>query len=294
MAVRVCWLRVTRRLGRLAGVAVLAGVAGGCSLGGGGGSPSTTTVPPTTAPPATTTTLPVSGPQSSGPRTVLSPIGINVRKAPGKSAPVVGTAAQGVTLTVLGYTANDGGWLKVKGATVTGWISAQPALSAPGVYRSYTSGAFGALFPATWRASRLPKTSKTVSSVLFRPVSGAGDIVATAGGSLSELPDGRVGYGVERSSQVVVCGITSDLVVLARAPGSSTSTTAPPSTAATSSTTAPSSSPAPASLAYLAQVRFAVNKHRALAFYADLPELGRTFETFKEFLAGVTFSSPVC
>lgn len=79
---------------------------------------------------------------------MLSPTGLNVRGAPSASGPVVGSAAQGTVLTVLGYTAGGGGWFKVKGATVTGWITAQPSLSAPGEFHTYSSSAFSALYPA--------------------------------------------------------------------------------------------------------------------------------------------------
>ena len=46
--------------------------------------------------------------------------------------PVLGTAAWGSVLTVLGHTGADGGWFEVKGATHTGWISGDPMLSAAG------------------------------------------------------------------------------------------------------------------------------------------------------------------
>ncbi|HEX4865417.1 MAG TPA: SH3 domain-containing protein, partial [Acidimicrobiales bacterium] len=126
---------------------------------------------------------------------MLSPTGLNVRAAPSASAGVLGSAAQGVALTVLGYTNSGGGWFKVKGATVTGWISEQPTLSAPGEFRFYSSSQFAALYPASWTESVLsgstppPTTSAPTqatgtsvtpvapSSIVFRPASGAGDIV---------------------------------------------------------------------------------------------------------------------
>lgn len=299
MALTVRSHRVVGRLGRLSALGLAAAVVGGCNLIGHGSSPTTSSPPSSTVPaatttlPATTTTLPVSGPQSSGPRTVLSPLGLNVRKAPSKSSPAVGTAAQGVVLTVLRYTSSNGGWLKVKGTTATGWISAQPALSAPGEFRSYGSGAFRALYPATWRVLRLRGTSASASvtpstpgaaraptgRVLFRPAAGSGDIVVSAAGAVPQLPDGRVGYGLARSSRVLVCGITAQMLIFRHAGG-------PPPTSAATST--------PESLTYLAQVRFAVNRHRALGLYADLPDLGRTLQIFDEFVAAVTFNAPVC
>ncbi|MHB8341015.1 MAG: SH3 domain-containing protein [Mycobacteriales bacterium] len=230
-------------------------------------------------------------------RTVLSPIGLNVRGAPSTSAPVLGTAAQGVVFTVLGYTSSGGGWFKVKGTTVTGWISAQPTLSAPGEFHSYSSAQFAALYPATWTESALPgsapvpsasaapqatstsATSAALSSVVFRRASGAGDIVVIAAGSVSQLPHGRAGYGPNSVSQVVACGITAGLVVFEQ-----TGTSPPPSSVTSVAE----------SLTYLAEVRFAVDKQHALGLYANMPDLGPTFQIFKEVVASVRFSAPQC
>jgi Bacterial SH3 domain len=279
----------------LLGAAVTAAVTAGCNN-------STHKSSSTTTRPAASTTAPSgaissSQPQTSGPRTVLSPIGLNVRGAASKSAPVVGSAAQSVVLTVLGYTASAGGWFHVKGATVTGWITAQPTLSAPGEFRSYSSDQFAALYPATWTESALPVSTSVAttsapsqrtpagpaagapSSVVFRPASGAGDIVSTAAGSMAQLPDGRQGYGRTSVSQVVVCGITAGLVVFQQ------TGTSPATSSATS---------VPQSLTYLAQVRFPVDRQHALGFYADMPDLGTTFQIFKDFVASVTFSAPQC
>lgn len=184
----------------------------------------------------------------------------------------------------------------MKGATVTGWISAQPTLSAPGEFRSYGSSQFAALYPATWTESALtgstpaPTTSVTpqatatsvtteaASSVVFRPASGAGDIVVTSAGGISQLPQGRTGYGRTSVSQVVACGITAGLVIFQQ---SSTS----PGT---------DSKSAPESLTYLAEVRFAVDKQNALGLYADMPDLGPTFQIFQELIASMAFSAPQC
>jgi hypothetical protein len=202
-------------------------------------------------------------------------------------------------LTVLGYTGSSGGWFKVKGATLTGWISAQPTLSAPGEFRSFSSSQFDALYPATWTESALPGSTRATpttvraqpksasastvarSNLVFRPASGPGDIVATSAGTVSQLPQGRTGYGRQTVSQVVVCGTTAGLVVYQQAG-------AAPATGTTSATSPPES------LTYMAEVRFATDKQHALGFYADLPDLGQTFQIFKEFLASVTFSAPQC
>ncbi len=199
---------------------------------------------------------------------------------------------------MLGYTSADGGWFKVKGATVTGWISARATLSAPGEFRFYSSSEFSALYPATWIESALTPTTAApttsapprgtstgvtpvaTSSVMFHPTSGTGDIVVTSAGSVSQLPQGRTGYGRKSVSQVVACGSTAGLVVFQQTDASQT--------------TSSSGTSAPQSLTYLAEVRFAVDKQHALGLYADMPDLGQPLQIFQEFMASVTFSAPQC
>ena len=199
---------------------------------------------------------------------------------------------------MLGYTSSGGGWFKVKGATVTGWISAQPTLSAAGDYRFYSSSQFSALYPATWTESApsgstsapttsVPTQSTTTtatpvasSSVVFRPASGAGDIVVISAGSISQLPQGRAGYSRRTVSQVVACGVTAGLVIFQQA-GSSSNTTSPAASA-------------PDSLTYLAEVRFPVDNQHALGLYADMPDLGATLQILQGFIASMTFTAPQC
>ena len=214
-------------------------------------------------------------------------MGLNVRSAPSSSASVLGSAAQGVALTVVSYSSGGGGWYQVKGATVTGWISADPTLSAPGKFQFYSSSVFNALYPADWTEAALPGSappatsvpSQAPSSVVFRPGVGAGDILVIATGNVSQLPHGRAGYARESVSQVVACGITAGLVLF-RQTGSSP---------ATSSATS-----IPESLTYLAEIRFAVDNQHALGLYADMPDLGLTFQVFKALVASMTFSAPQC
>ena len=268
--------------------AALAGcLAAGCNTGGHTAAPTTSSPPATTQPPPPTT---APGPQTSGTRTVLSPVGLRVHKAPSKSAPVLGSAAEGVALTVLGYTSSDGGWFKVKGATVTGWITALPTLSAPGEFQSYSSSQFAALYPNNWTEAALhpsaavPPTSAgakpaATSSVVFHPTSGSGDIVVTAAGSVAQLPQGRAGYSRKSVTQVVACGVTAGLVVFQQSG-------APPANSSATSV--------PQSLTYLAEIRFAVDKQHALGVYADMTDLGATFQIVKALVSSMTFNSPQC
>lgn len=149
-----------RRSGRALAAAVALGV-GLAACGSSGHHGTATTVARSTTVPTTTT---VPGVQTTGDRTVLSPIGLNVRAGPTKADRVVGTAAQGVVLTVLGYTSAAGGWYHVKGSSATGWISGDPMLSAAGLFTTYSSGRllFNALYPATWSVAgsgRRPRCS---------------------------------------------------------------------------------------------------------------------------------------
>lgn len=154
-----------------AGLLALVVALGACGSSGRHAAPTTTpTTAHTTATTAPLTTVP--GIQTSGPRTVLSPIGLNLRAQPVRSAHILGTAAQGAVLNVLQHMAQGGGWFQVKGATHTGWIIDSRTLSAPGLFRSYASAQFTVLYPSTWTASASPP-----NTVTFRAGTGTESIV---------------------------------------------------------------------------------------------------------------------
>jgi hypothetical protein len=121
---------------------------------------------------------------------------------------VIGSAVQGAVLQVLGHTTQGGGWYKVQGATITGWISANSGFSRPGRFASYESTSFSVLYPAGWTSSGSPR-----SGVSFESPSKAEKIVIAAGPSLSKLPAVKQGAGVSQvgSKQVVACGVTGYL-----------------------------------------------------------------------------------
>ena len=193
------------------GLTTLALAAGGCSLSGKSATPTTvrptTSAPTTTVPkPTTTTTRPVAA--VSGPQTILSPIGLNVRAGPSKSAKVIATAAQGTVFQLLAHTNRSGGWYKVRGSTVTGWMSADTGYSAPGRFGTYSGGAFSVLFPVGWTSSGTPKTG-----VVFRPPSSPERVVITTAASVAKLPTVSQGAGISESNsrQMVACGVTANL-----------------------------------------------------------------------------------
>jgi hypothetical protein len=237
-------------------------VVAGCGLTGHNSSPRTTApavtaAAPTTLPPATTP-----GIQTTGTRTVLSPIGLHVRDRPATTGKVLGTARQGATLAVVGYSAAGGGWYHVHGATITGWISARPTLSAPGHFKAYSSTPlnFNALYPATWTVK------ESLRSTEFAAPAGGNTITVVTGTNVAALPKGHTGYVLSHSEQIVVCGVTSYL----------------------DGYTNPS-----AGSAYLAQISLPLDKTHALGIEGNLPGPAQLPE-IRTFAASVTFPYPVC
>jgi hypothetical protein len=231
---------------------------------------------PQTSPSVTTRSVPPAGSPAaaSGVRTVLSPVGLNIRAQPAKTAAVVRTAAQGAVLTVVGQTAEAGGWYQVKGSTVTGWISSDPSLSAPGQFHSYTSSQhqLSVLYPADWTFADSPP-----ASVVFRPPAGRDSVVGSAAPSVDGLGRGRPGYRRTNSQQVIVCGVTGTM--------NSYVQSGPPVT-----------SPQPAGVVsehYLVQLRLPIDAQHALGLdgnFADQSQL----PTFRNFVNSLTFPSPLC
>lgn len=118
-----------------------------------GGAPSGTSPTPSTVP--TTATSPTLSPTPAivgSSRTVLSPLGLRIHSAPALgSANVVGNFGQGAFFTVLDYQSGGGGWMKVQGRSTTGWIVADPTLTAPGSFNQYAeANGFSALYPQSW------------------------------------------------------------------------------------------------------------------------------------------------
>jgi hypothetical protein len=153
--------------------------------------------------------------------TVLTPLGLNVHSDPATTASVVGAAQQGTELTVLDYRPDNGGWLKVQGQTKTGWIVADPTLTAQGHFTSYSSqgSAFNVLIPANWTFN------EATGAVVFRPQQvGPQTIVVRNAATLAALGDERpAGYLSQSVTQEIVCGYTGNLVVYARGASSAVS-----------------------------------------------------------------------
>jgi Bacterial SH3 domain len=228
-------------------------------------------------PPVTTATAPSTTVAKAAPvalRTVLSPIGLHVRGGPSTSAKILGTAAEGVTLEELGRS-GDGQWIKVKGATVTGWIDASPTLSAPGQFTAFTSTvhSFGALYPVSWTAG------ESRAEAVFRAPAATGEsIVVTTAATTAKLSTIPADYQESQSQEIVACGVTSDL-------NTYTLEGVSPSTA----TAAKTSGPAP----YLAQILLQLNPKHALGIEANLTALAQ-LQSVRDFANSVTFPFPAC
>ena len=188
-----------------AGLAAAAVTLAGC------GSSSRSNPTPT---PSGTHTTPVSPTPSATPvlvgttRTVLSPLGLRIHSAPALgSSNVVGDAAEGATFSVLQYQSGGGGWFRVQGRSVTGWIVADPTLTAQGTFNAYQSADGDALlYPQDWAFQQ------ESYGAIFLPQQGKQNIVLETGATLASFgPPGLAGYTQAMSGSVVVCGYTGTL-----------------------------------------------------------------------------------
>ena len=231
----------------------------------------TTTTTTTTVPGATTTTTP----PSSGTRTVVYPLGIDMRAGPSTSAKVLGTLVRGAEVTVNSYNPASGGWLNVKGVSVTGWISANQQLTAPGTFYPFASasGSFSTLYPTTWSA-----TATSSGGAVLRSASGTETVSFSTGASVSALPPLPAGFQPLSSQQLLVCGVTGHLLSYTR--GSATTTSVAPQGQAV---------PEP----YLAVIDLAIDKTHALGIQANLTSPTQ-ISTVISIASSVTFPAKVC
>jgi len=253
---------------RSIGVLVLALALSACSSPS-GGRPSATTSVSTGVPRPTSTAV-----AASGVRTVLSPVGLNIRAQPATTAAIVRTAAQGAVLTVLAQSAQGGGWFEVKGPTVSGWMSADPNLSAPGTFVPYTSTQhqLSLLYPQGWTPSEV-----SPATVVFRPPSGSDSVVVTTAATVGQLLRGRPGYHQTNDQQVVVCGVTGDLVTFV----------------ALSATTTTTQAGGVVAERYLVQVHLTLDAQHALGIDANLADTSQ-LPDYQDLVDSVTFPFPQC
>jgi hypothetical protein len=198
----------------------------------------------------------------------------------------LGSAVQGATLTVLSHTGQPpAGWYNVQGATVVGYISDDPSLSASGKFRAFnsTQDNFSALYPDTWTAAEVPSVT-----VVFKAPSGGDSIVMTTAATVSQLPVAGAGYQqVGSAATVVVCGVTGNLVTLAQTSGSAPTTKAP--------TTNPlATTPGGATAQrYLIQLNLTLDGQHALGMDAAVADLEQ-LPTVMDVMYSLSFPSPLC
>jgi uncharacterized protein YgiM (DUF1202 family) len=211
---------------------------------------------------------------ASGVRTVLSPLGLNIRSNPATTGARLGTAAQGAVLTVVGHTDQNGGWYKVQGQSVNGWITADPSLTAPGQLTQYQSQdrKFSALYPQNWTFAEI------TTAVLFHPMGGPQTIVVRNAAHGADFgAGGGTAFTGSGQETVVVCGVTGALNEFTHNGG-------PPATP-TPGTAGP--------LAFLAQIRLRLDSTHALALdfnYSAAADLA----VFRAFYNSMIFPFPQC
>ena len=206
---------------------------------------------------------------------MLYPLGIDMRAGPSTSAKVLGTLVRGAEVTVISYNPASGGWLNVKGASVTGWISANQQLSAPGTFYPFasSSGSFSTLYPTSWSA-----TATSASGAVLRSASGTVTVVFSTATSVAGLPPAPAGYQPLSSQQLLVCGVTGQLVSFTRG------STAPTSVAPQGQAVAEP---------YMASIDLAIDTTHALEIQANLTSLAQ-ISTVVSIASSVTFPAKVC
>lgn len=253
-----------------------AGLLAAAALVGCGSSKPATTPTPTGGPTIATSPTPSPTPQLVGTtRTVLSPLGLRIHSAPALgSANVVGDAGQGATFSVLAYQDSGGGWFRVQGRTVTGWIVADPTLTAPGRFNVYhTASGVAALYPDDW------SFQQESYGAIFLPQQGTQSIVLETGATLASLgPAGLLGYAQESTDTVVVCGYTGTLAQYTKSP----------------SYTGPTPTPLPvARLPLYAEIRLKFDSTHAMLIgfnYKTSDEL----DVYEDLYNSITFPFPGC
>jgi hypothetical protein len=234
--------------------------------------------------------------QTSGIRTVIAPLGLNLRDQPATTGNVVGSLAEGTVLTVTGNNPGNGGWYQVKGETKSGWITADPRFSTARHLTSYSSQqhGFSTLYPDTWTFN-----DSGGSSVTFGPQAGGGDkLFVSAGANIAALGGaGAPGYAVSSGQSLEVFGVTGTLRIFDRGGGAAPGTSAPVGTTPTP-TPAAGATPPPATPggtgptgAHIAEILLTVNATNAMRLDfeysdpADLAIFGDIYNSMKIYAA---------
>ncbi|HET9051717.1 MAG TPA: SH3 domain-containing protein [Candidatus Dormibacteraeota bacterium] len=268
-------------------VAGCGGSATSSSTSGGGVATNPPTTDEITGSSSTSSLATGTGPtQTSGTRTILATLGLNLRAQPSKTAPVLGSLGEGTVVTVIGNSQAGGGWYQVQGETTTGWISADPQFSTARHMTSFASSqhGFSTLYPDTWSF-----VDNGGASVEFSPQSGGVVqlIVSAAASPAAFGQAGLSGYTASSGNTVEVFGVTGTLRVFDLAQGAVPGTLPP--VASPTGTPGASGAPTPAAPAvgspppaptgtpkHLAEILLTVNRSYAMRIdyeYSDPADL---------------------
>jgi hypothetical protein len=241
-----------------------------------GGSPSTTSPTPSAIPTTVTSPTPSPTPAIVGSsRTVLSPLGLRIHSAPALgSTNVVGNFGQGAFFTVLDYQSGGGGWMKVQGRSTTGWIVADPTLTAPGSFNQYKeANGFSALYPQSWAFQQ--ESYGTV----FLPQQGMQNILLETGATPGSFgPRGLAGYSQSSTGPVQVCGYTGTLTYYVKEASFTGAT--------------PTALPVPR-LPLYAEIRLTLNTTNAVLIGFNYQESGQ-LDVFSDVYNSLAFPFPLC
>lgn len=249
-------------------------LAAGMSGCGSASPPGIATNPALSGPSDAGTAGPASASAVSGVRTVLAPLGLNLRADGRSDAAVVAQVARGSELTVL--EGPTGGWIHVRGATTSGWISADPTLSAPGTFTLYRSdrAIFTILLPSGWTFAEEP------NDIAFRPERGTEAVIMRQTATVGDLPAAPAGSftstGVTSSE---VCGVTGTRIDYQAAGGGSPSSSSPTASGGMGDRAT--------------VIRLRLDATHALGIEHDFSAT-TSMEAFDAIVASVTFAFPQC
>jgi hypothetical protein len=209
-------------------------------------------------------------------RTVLSPLGLRIHSAPALvSGNVIGGFSQGRSFSVIAYESGGGGWFHVQGATLAGWVVADPTLTAAGTFNTYSEAdGFTALYPQTWGFQQ------ESFGTLFVPQQGTSDsaVLETAATVKTFGAAGLPGYLATSVTPIVVCGYTGTLGYYTK------------ETSYTGATPAPL--PVPRQPLY-AEVRLALDSTHAVLIGFNYQTSGQ-LDVFSALYNSVAFPFPLC
>ena len=241
------------------------------------GVPPSATQSPSRTPTVVTLPTPTPTPQIVGStRTVLSPLGLRVHSVPVlASTNVVGGFSQGRSFTVLEYQSGGGGWYRVQGATLSGWVVADPTLTAAGTFNTFAQAdGITALYPQTWGFEN------ESFGALFVPQQATGQsaVIEIANSLKSFGAPGLPGYTQSTAVPLLVCGYTGTLSYYVK-------------DAAYSGATPP---PLPVAREPLyAEIRFKIDSSHAMLMGFNYQNAGQ-LEVFAALYNSVSFPFPLC